>query len=43
MLSLQHEFKVNDYSTKGAQWLAKNPNATDSQYSTAMRGIAKRR
>ena len=37
----QRKFKVIDYSTKQAQWLAKNPNATDAQYGTAMRSIAK--
>jgi len=37
----QRKFKVIDFSTKEAQWLAKNPNATDAQYGTAMRSIAK--
>lgn len=37
----QRKFKVIDYSTKEAAWLAKNPNATDAEYGTAMRSIAK--
>ena len=37
----QRKFKVIDFSTKEAQWLAKNPNATDAQYGTAMRSISK--
>ena len=37
----QRKFKVNDYSAREAQWLSKHPNATDAEYGTAMRSIAK--
>jgi hypothetical protein len=37
----QRKFKVIDFSTKEAQWLAKHPNATDAEYGTAMRSVAK--
>jgi len=38
---VQRKFKVIDFSAKEAQWLAKHPNATDAEYGTAMRSIAK--
>src|SRR5208283_2636958 len=37
----QRKFKVIDFSTREAQWLAKHPEATDAEYGTAMRSIAK--
>lgn len=37
----QRKFKVIDFAAKEAQWLAKNPNATDAEYGTAMRSITK--
>lgn len=37
----QRKFKVIDFSTKEAAWLAKHPQATDAEYGTAMRSIAK--
>jgi hypothetical protein len=38
---VQRKFKVIDFSTREAQWLAKHPDATDAEYGTAMRSIAK--
>ena len=38
---IQRKFKVMDFSLKQAAWLAKNPEATDAEYGTAMRGLGK--
>jgi len=37
----QRKFKVIDFAIQKARWLAKHPNATDAEYGTAMRSIAK--
>jgi hypothetical protein len=38
---IQRKFKVADFSSKEAAWIAKHPQATELEYGTAMRGIAK--
>ena len=37
----QRKFKVIDFSMKEARWLAKHPQATEAEYGTSMRSIAK--
>jgi hypothetical protein len=38
---VQRKWKVMDFAKKEAGWIAKNPNATESEYGDAMRGYAK--
>ena len=38
---IQRKFKVMDFSQKQAAWLAKNMDASATEYGSAMRGIAK--
>lgn len=38
---IQRKFKVMDFSLKQAAWMANHPEATDAEYSTAMRSISK--
>ena len=38
---LQRKFKVMDMAGKEASWLAKHPEASDAEYTSAMRSIAK--
>lgn len=38
---LQRKFKVMDFSTKRASWIARNPKATEEQLRSAEQGIAK--
>ena len=38
---VQRKWKVMDWAKKEASWIAKHPNATESEYATAMRGYSK--
>ena len=38
---VQRKFKVSDYAMKKAEWIAKNPNATDVEFSAAKLSVAK--
>ena len=38
---LQRQFKVGDYSTHKAAWMARNPNATPAEQNAALRSMAK--
>jgi hypothetical protein len=39
--NVQRKWKVTDFAKKEAGWIAKHPDATDSEYAAAMRGYAK--
>lgn len=39
--TVQRRWKVMDWAKKEAGWIAKNPDATESEYTAAMRGYAK--
>lgn len=38
---IQRKFKVMDFAQKQTRWIAKNQEANDAEYGSAMRGIAK--